>query len=57
MAAAMAIAALSAWETRLLGRRALPVILAAAVTATIILSAAAFLGGSLATLRRQRDKT
>lgn len=63
--AAVAIAALAAWETRLLGRRRLPVILATLLTAAIaaltnapiILTAAAFLGGSLATLRRQGDIT
>jgi len=60
---ALAIAALAAWETRLLGGRWLPVILATLLTAAIaaltnlpaILTAAAFVGGLLATLRRQGD--
>jgi hypothetical protein len=58
---ALAIAALSAWETRQLGRRWLPVagatVLTFAITfltsAPTILTAAAFLGGSLATIRRR----
>jgi hypothetical protein len=57
----VAIATLSAWETRLLGRRWLPVASAAAITLVItaltntptILTAAALVGGSLATLRRR----
>ena len=65
LSAALAIAALTAWETWLLGRRWLPVILATLLTAAIaaltnapiILTAAALLGGSLATLRRQGDIT
>lgn len=58
---AVAVAALSAWETRLLGRRWLPVTGATALTfavtaltnAPAILTVAAFFGGSLATLRHR----
>ena len=60
---AITAAALSAWETRMLGRRWLPVVLATLLTAAVaaltsaplILTAAAFLGGSLATRRRTGD--
>jgi len=58
---ALAIATLTAWETRLLGGRWLPVAGATALTFAItaltnapaVLTVAAFLGGSLATLHRR----
>src|SRR6187549_1458501 len=58
---AAVIVALSAWETRQLGRRWLPVLAATALTFAItaltnspaILTVAAFLGGSMATFGRR----
>ncbi|MFN0105927.1 MAG: hypothetical protein ACKV2U_28055 [Bryobacteraceae bacterium] len=65
VALAIGIGIIAAWETRLLGRRWLPALLATAMTAAIvtltnsplIMAAAAFLGGSLAIYRRKRGDT